>query len=89
MSILSLSFVIFLAAAFLVYFLTPGKYQWIALLVISYVFYLFAGVRAIIFILITTTTTFFAGRWIGKINDEFDVAVANYQGPNPKMTRDE
>lgn len=89
MSILSLSFVVFLAAAFLVYFLTPGKYQWIALLVISYVFYLFAGVRAVIFILITTTTTFFAGRWIGKINDEFDVAVANYQGPNPKMTRDE
>ena len=89
MSILSLGFVAFLAAAFLVYFLTPGKYQWIALLVISYVFYLFAGVRAIIFILITTTTTFFAGRWIGKINDEFDVAVANYKGPNPKMTLDE
>jgi len=87
MSILSFSFVAFLILAMLVYFLTPGKYQWISLLVISYCFYLFSGVRAVIFILITTTTTYFAGRWIGKINDEFDIAVANYSGPNPKMTR--
>ena len=89
MSILSFSFVAFLLAAMLVYFLTPGKYQWISLLVISYGFYMFAGVRAILFILITTTSTYLAGRWIGKINDEYDVAVANYSGPNPKMTRAE
>lgn len=89
MSILSFSFVAFLAAALLIYFLMPAKFQWIALLVISYCFYLFAGVRAVIFILITTATTFFAGRRIGQINDEFDVAVATYQGPNPKMTREE
>ena len=73
MSILSFSFVAFLLAAMLVYFLTPGKYQWISLLVISYGFYMFAGVRAILFILITTTSTYLAGRWIGKINDEYDV----------------
>jgi len=87
MSILSFGFLLFVLAALLVYFITPGKYQWITLLVISYCFYFFAGVRAIIFILITTTITYFAGRWIGKINDEFDIAVANYSGPNPKMTR--
>ena len=89
MSILSFSFIAFWAAALLIYFLMPAKFQWISLLVISYCFYLFAGVRAVIFILITTATTFFAGRRIGQINDEFDVAVATYQGPNPKMTREE
>lgn len=89
MSILSFNFIVFLAAALLVYYLAPRKYQWIALLVISYAFYLLASLRTAIFILITTATTFFAGRWIGKINDEFAVEVANYKGPNPKITREE
>ena len=89
MSILSLSFVIFVLAALIIYFLTPGKFQWLSLLVISYVFYYFAGIQAVIFILVTTTTTFFAGKKIGKINDEFDKAVAAYKGPNPKMSREE
>lgn len=89
MSILSIGFLAFVIAALIIYYLTPGKYQWIVLLAISYAFYMFAGVFAVLFILATTTTTFFAGKHIGKINDEFDVAVASYQGPNPKMTREE
>ena len=87
MSILSFGFAAFWLIALIVYYLTPGKYQWISLLVISYCFYLFAGVRAVIYILITTASSFFAGRWIGRINGEFAVAVANYSGPNPKITR--
>ncbi len=89
MSILSFKFAVFLTAAILLYFLTPGKHQWKMLLVISYIFYLFAGLKAVIFILFTSVSTYLAGLRIGKINDEFDVAVANYSGPNPKMTRAE
>ena len=89
MSILSFGFLVFLIISLLVYYLTPGKYQWISLLVVSYSFYLFAGVKAIIFILITTTSTYFAGLKIGAINDEYSVAIANYKGPNPKITHAE
>ena len=89
MSILSFQFAAFLLAAFLVYFLTPGKHQWKSLLLLSCCFYLFAGAKAAIFVLVTSVSTFFAGRWMGRINAEFDVAVANYSGPNPKMTRAE
>lgn len=89
MSILSIRFAVFVLASFFVYFLTPKKYQWISLLVISLAFYLFAGLLAVVFILLTATSTFFAGLYLGKVNDEFDVAVQNYSGPNPKMTREE
>lgn len=89
MSILSVQFFVFLVVALVVYYVIPARHQWKGLLLISYAFYLFAGVRAIIFILLTSVSTYFAGLWIGKINDEFEVAVANYSGPNPKMTRAE
>lgn len=89
MSVLSFRFAAFVAGAIAVYYLTPGKHQWKVLLGLSYVFYLLADVRAVIFILITSISTFFAGKLIGRINDEFDLAVASYSGPNPKMTREE
>lgn len=90
MSILSIKFILFLFCSLLVYYLAAkSKHQWKVLLGISYCFYLFAGVKAIIFILTTSVSTFFAGLAIGKINAEFDAAVAGYSGPNPKMTRDE
>lgn len=89
MSILSIQFVAFLVVSLAVYFLTPSKYQWIALLVISVGFYLFAGVLAFVFILFTTVTTFLSGVYIGKVNAEYDTAVANYKGPNPRITKEE
>lgn len=89
MSVLSFRFVAFVAGAVLIYYLTPGKHQWKVLLLLSYAFYMLADVRAVIFILVTSLSTFYAGKMIGRINDEFEVAVASYQGPNPKMTRDE
>ncbi len=54
----------------LVYFLFPKKikeYKWTVLLLASYVFYLFAGVQYVGFILFTTTSTFLAGLWMDKM----------------------
>ena len=49
----------------LVYFLLPNKkYQWIILLLASYVFYLFAGYRYVGFLILTTLTTYFAALFI-------------------------
>lgn len=89
MSVLSIRFVIFLIVAYIVYYIFPKRYQWISLLCVSYCFYAFAGLKAIFFILLTSITAFFAGKAIGKINDEYEVAIREYKGPNPKITRAE
>ena len=55
----------------LVYFLFPKKwkeYKWTVLLVASYVFYLFAGVQYVGFILFTTASTFFGALWMDKMS---------------------
>lgn len=51
----------------LVYFLFPAKkYQWVILLLASYVFYLFAGYRFAGFILFTTLTTYLSALFIQR-----------------------
>ncbi len=49
------SFVIFIILLFIVYYLIPKRYQWILLLTASYIFYFFAGMRYLIYILFTYT----------------------------------
>lgn len=61
MSFLSMKFLIFLTAAVLGYYLIPKRFQWVWLLVFSYLFYLASGAWAAIFILATTLTTFGGG----------------------------
>lgn len=68
MSFLSFTFALFVAIALAVYFLwVPKKYQWCVLLVISYVFYAFAGWKLFFFILFTTTTVFICALLLKKI----------------------
>ncbi len=54
----------------LVYFLFPKKwqqYKWTVLLAASYVFYLWAGVQYVGFILFTTLSTFLDALWMDKV----------------------
>ena len=60
----SYGFIAFLAILFLSYFLAPRKWQWGILLVASYVFYAFAGLSYLLFILLTTISAYFVARWI-------------------------
>ena len=50
----------------LAYFLTYGKKQWITLLVGSYIFYAFAGLDCLAFILITTVSSYLVSRLLGR-----------------------
>ena len=50
----------------LAYFLTYGKNQWITLLVGSYIFYAFAGLDCLAFILITTVSSYLVSRLLGR-----------------------
>ncbi len=60
------TFVIFISLLFLLYYTIPKKYQWKLLLAFSYVFYFIAGPKFLIYIIITTVTTYLAAVRIGK-----------------------
>ena len=70
MAFTSLSFAAFLITAAVVYYIVPRNMRWIMLLLISYVFYLSAGVGVLGYILFTTLTTYFCGILIGKYDDD-------------------
>ena len=61
MAITSLSFLLFLAVVFLIYYIVPKRFQWMVLLASSYGFYLFAGVIPLIFVVGITILTFASG----------------------------
>ncbi len=60
MQFTSVSFLLFTAVLLGLYYLLPGKCQWILLLIASYCFYLWAGAEYLAFILLTTLTTYAA-----------------------------
>lgn len=70
MSLTSLSFLVFLFAVFLLYFLLPKKWQWIVLLVCSLAFYLLAGGIGIIYVLITSVSAYFAAFGMQKLEEK-------------------
>ena len=70
MALNSLEFLLFSAIAAAVYYLIPGKVQWIWLLVCSYIYYLSQGPHLAVYLLFTTLTTFGGGWMLEKISDK-------------------
>ena len=68
MSFVSLEFIIFVIASLALYYLMPLKIRWIALLIMSYAFYLIGGGATIVYLLFTTLTTYFVGIIIDRLN---------------------
>jgi len=66
MSFISGEFLLFVFITVSLYYIVPRRFQWVLLLLASYSFYLFAGVKPVIFIVLTTVTTYLAGRWMGR-----------------------
>lgn len=62
----SYEFIGFLALLLVLYYVVPKKWQWILLLVGSYVFYLAANPKYLFFILATTVLTYITARIIEK-----------------------
>ena len=56
----SYGFLGFAAVLFLLYYLIPRRFQWELLLAASYLFYFIAGPSWLLYILVTTVTTYFA-----------------------------
>lgn len=68
----SYGFIGFLIIVFTIYYLLRGDWQWRFLLLASYVFYFIADPRYLIFIAVTTVTTFFAAKKISDKKEAFD-----------------
>lgn len=70
MGIISLEFFSFSAIAILIYYIFPvKKYQWTVLLAASYFYYIFNCNKYVIYMLVTTLTTYFGPLLIGKITE--------------------
>lgn len=68
----SYGFIGFLIIVFTIYYLLPGKFQWQFLLLASYIFYFIADPRYLIFIAITSVSTFFAAKHISDKKKSFE-----------------
>lgn len=71
MSFVSLGFILFFTIVVVVYYLVPRKHQWMVLLFASYLFYLFSGIKPVIYIIFTTLVTYGSGRWMQRIRGDF------------------
>ncbi|MBQ4353297.1 MAG: MBOAT family protein [Clostridia bacterium] len=68
MVFISWTFILFLAASVVLYYLVPGRWRWTVLLAASLVFYLSGGVKPILYLLFTVTTTYAAGLLLERLN---------------------
>lgn len=71
MSYISLIFALFCLVLLLVYYIVPKKFQWVVLLIGSTVFYLFSGVKYILYVIVTAFTSYMAAVLIHKNKKRF------------------
>ena len=62
----SASFILFAVVLLLLYYLIPGKYQWILLLIGSIFFYACAGWKGLVFICITIVVSWLLVNAMGR-----------------------
>ncbi len=67
----SYHFIGFLIVLFLLYYSIPKKYQWQLLLLASYFFYAFAGMQFLLYIGVTTISTWYAGIRIEQVKQQY------------------
>lgn len=82
----SYSFLLFLLVVFVVYYIMPGRFQWMFLLLASYVFYFFSGAGNLCYILFTTASTYFITRQIQRLKDIQAACLKERKG---EMNREE
>lgn len=65
----SLTYILFFAAVFLMYYLFPRRFQWLVLFVSSLVFYMVWSVKLTILLVLATASNFILSLFIEKISD--------------------
>lgn len=72
----SVIFILFFIVVLIGYFIMPKKFKWVFLLFSSYFFYLYASVKFLAFILITTITSYYVAIYIGEKN-KIEIELSN------------
>ena len=65
----SWQFAAFLPVVFAVYWLMPHKYRWMLILCSSYYFYLSAGLKYVVLLIVTTAITYETGIWVERTKE--------------------
>ncbi len=82
----SYQFIVFLVVLFIIYYLVPKRLQWWLLLAASYIFYSFAGLGYLLYILVTTLSTYYSGRRMDRLQQ----IQSNYmKEKKQELSRDE
>lgn len=87
MSVVSFAFLIFVSGVTLLYFLVPGKFQWVVLLIGSYVFYWMNSTTLLFVLLFTTCVTFFTGQWIEKVDKKASAYLKEHKEGMDRLQR--
>lgn len=87
MSINGIPFLLFLAAWTAVYYLTPRRFQYLALLGASVCFYLAYSVRAAFYLLFTVAATYCAGLVLGRLHQWERTRLAQAGADRPAIKR--
>lgn len=66
MTFTTMNFAIFMALTFLIYYLVPGKFQWLILLIANGYFYYQTGLKSALFLVFTILVSYVAGILIEK-----------------------
>ncbi len=82
----SYEFMAFLFVLLFLYYCVPKKCQWQLLLAASYLFYFMAGADYLIYILLTTSSTYFAAGMIGENRKKQDAYLSRYKA---ELSREE
>ena len=69
MNMVSFTFLLFITAVLIVYFIAPVRLRWIVLLLASYAFYWKSSHRLVVVLLFETLVTYAIGRWIGSVQE--------------------
>lgn len=75
----SYSFIAFIAVIFVLYYILPKKCQWPLLLVASYVFYYLSDPRYLLFILVTTISTYLISKKMTAINAKQSTYIKEHE----------
>lgn len=70
MSFTSLGFLVFVFLAVVIYYLIPGKCQWVVLLIASYIFYATQGFFCVVFLMLTTITVYLTALLLCRIQEK-------------------
>ena len=70
MSFVSLQFLLFVTVTVIGYYLIPKRFQWLWLLLFSYIYYASAGIKYLFFIIFTTLTVYGTARLVDAVNQQ-------------------